>query len=331
MATLQGVTLPWTASNTLLDIDYIYRWSGEKTISPLLAHLQVEDQDELDTSGYETVAGIVWSMFGDNWTRKWDALTEDYAPLDNYNMVEKEDYTLTDDSDTHVRGSASGNNSYTSASHNVYGYNSSAPVPASDDSANTSTNTDMNTDYNNDRVMDRTLTRRGNIGVTTSQQMLQSELDLRAYRFFEEVYKDVDHIVALPIYDGELTGRIYGGHSGGSITAGVTSINGKTGDVTLYGSDIDLTLLISQTVSDAISALNIGKQAKPVILTDTLLAGSTALTFTDSAIGDDSNIDIYFNKSGVDMTSWDQTGTTLTLNFNAYSSDVIVTVEVFNG
>ena len=331
MATLQGVTLPWTASNTLLDLDYIYRWSGEKTISPLLAHLQVEDQDELDASGYETVAGIVWSMFGDNWTRKWDALNTDYAPLDNYNMVEKEDYTLTDDSDTHVRGSANGNNSYTSASHNVYGYNSSAPVPASDDSANTSTNTNMNTDYNNDRVMDRTLTRRGNIGVTTSQQMLQSELDLRAYRFFEEVYKDVDHVVALPIYDGELTGRIYGGHSGGSGTAAVTSINGKTGDVTLFGSDIDLTTLISQSVSDAISALNVGKQAKPVILTGVLTEGETSLTFTNDAIGDDSNIDIYFNKSGVDMTAWDQTGTTLTLTFNAYSSDVVVTVEVFNG
>ena len=331
MATLQGVTLPWTASNTLLDLDYIYRWSGEKTISPLLAHLQVEGQDELDTSGYETVAGIVWSMFGDNWVRKWDALNTDYAPLDNYNMVEKEDYTLTDDSDTRVRGSASGNNSYTSASHNVYGYNSSAPVPASDDSANTSTNTDMNTDYNNDRVMDRRLTRRGNIGVTTSQQMLQSELDLRAYRFFEEVYKDVDHVVALPIYDGELTGSVYGGHTGGTGTAAVTSINGKTGDVTLFGSDIDLTTLISQSVSDAISALNVGKQSKPVILTGVLTAGTTSMTFTNSAIGDDSNIDIYFNKSGVDMTAWNQTGTTLTLTFNAYSSDVVVTVEVFNG
>lgn len=331
MATLQGVTLPWTASNTLLDLDYIYRWSGEKTISPLLAHLQIEDQDELDTSGYETVAGIVWSMFGDNWVRKWDALNEDYAPLDNYNMVENEDYTLTDDSDTRVQGSASGNNSYTSASHNVYGYNSSAPVPASDDSANTSTNTDMNTDYNNERVMDRTLTRRGNIGVTTSQQMLQSELDLRAYRFFEEVYKDVDHVVALPIYDGELTGRVYGGHSGGSTTAGVTSINGKTGDVTLYGSDIDLTLLISQTVSDAISALNIGKQAKPVVLTATLEQGETTLVFNNAAIGDDSNIDIYMNKSGVNMTGWSQTGTVLTLNFEAFAEDVLVTLEVYNG
>ena len=37
------------------------------------------------------------------------------------------------------------------------------------------------------------------------------------------------------------------------------------------------------------------------------------------------------DESGVDMTAWDQTGSTLTLTFNAYSSDVVVTVEVFNG
>lgn len=46
------------------------------------------------------------------------------------------------------------------------------------------------------------LTRSGNIGVTTSQQMLQSERDLwQLWNFFEQVvYKDLDQILVLPIY-----------------------------------------------------------------------------------------------------------------------------------
>lgn len=46
------------------------------------------------------------------------------------------------------------------------------------------------------------LTRSGNIGVTTSQQMLQSERDLwQLWNFFENVvFKDIDKILVLPIY-----------------------------------------------------------------------------------------------------------------------------------
>lgn len=41
----------------------------------------------------------------------------------------------------------------------------------------------------------------GNIGVTTSQQMLESEFDLRArYNFYERVFKDIDKCLTLEIY-----------------------------------------------------------------------------------------------------------------------------------
>lgn len=329
MASLTGVTVPWTVSNTLLDIDYIYRWSGNKSISPLLAHLQNGTDLELEDSGYELLAGIIWSHFGTNWIKKWEVLHADYDPLENYNMVEQENLTSNDQSGTDTFGSGVMNDTSTESSHYVYGYNSSSSVPASKDDVLTQTNTDLHTSQNLDHGMDRTLTRHGNIGVTTSQQMAQSSLDLYAYRFFEEVYKDIDSITALPIYDGEITGAIYtkGGTPG---TAAVTSINGKTGDVVLFGSDIDLTALIAQSVSDAISDLNIGKQTKPVKLTGTLEAGSTSITFNNAAITDNSTIDIYMNKSGVEMTDWTQSGTSLTLTFNAFSSDVLITLEVYN-
>lgn len=157
--------------------------------------------------------------------------------------------------------------------------------------------------------------------------MLESELQLRVYRFFERVYKDIDSVLVLPIYDGEISDAIYNG-GGGSHVAGVTSINGKTGDVTLYGSDVNLTNLISQSVADAIAGLNTGKQTKPVTLTGSF-TGVDAM-FTNDAIGDNSLIDIYIDRSDVRMVSWSQTGHTLYITLSEYTGTVNITLEVFN-
>ena len=47
----------------------------------------------------------------------------------------------------------------------------------------------------------RTLTRSGNIGVTTSQQMLESEIKLWEWNFYETVFKDVDTVLTVPKYN----------------------------------------------------------------------------------------------------------------------------------
>ena len=46
----------------------------------------------------------------------------------------------------------------------------------------------------------RRLTRSGNIGVTTSQQMLESEIELRKKNFFEIIYADLDKVLTIMIY-----------------------------------------------------------------------------------------------------------------------------------
>lgn len=326
---LTGVELPWTESNSLLDIDYVYRWSGYKSISPLVAHLLSED-GTMSESGYNTLAGIVWSHFGTPWTKKYNALMTQYAPLENYDMTEEEDNSIVDDATTHITGDATNNVTSTTGSRSVYGYNSSSPVPSESDSGSTSTDTDMTTDYDNERTIDRTLTRHGNIGVTTSQQMLQSELELRSYKFFEEVYKDIDSILCLMVYDGEVADKIYNNTGGGGGAVSVTSVNGKTGAVTLYGSDINLTNLISQSVADAITGLNQDKQTKPVVLTGSFTGGASIFGFENDAIGDNSLIDIYFDRSDVYIVSWNQTGHRLTITTNEYTGSLHVSVEVYN-
>lgn len=58
-----------------------------------------------------------------------------------------------------------------------------------------------NTDTENKTITtDRTLTRKGNIGVTTSQQMIESERNLWFWSYFEKVFTDVDNILTLKIY-----------------------------------------------------------------------------------------------------------------------------------
>lgn len=47
---------------------------------------------------------------------------------------------------------------------------------------------------------ERTLTRSGNIGVTSSQQLLESEIRLRKWLFYQEVFKDLDNVLTLSIY-----------------------------------------------------------------------------------------------------------------------------------
>ena len=47
---------------------------------------------------------------------------------------------------------------------------------------------------------DRTLSRHGNIGVTTSQQMINSEIELWQWDFFSGVFKDIDKILTIHTY-----------------------------------------------------------------------------------------------------------------------------------
>lgn len=63
--------------------------------------------------------------------------------------------------------------------------------------ANTKNLTD-NLDGQKDIVRD--LTRSGNIGVTTTQQMLTSEIELRKWLYYQSVFNDIDSILTLSIY-----------------------------------------------------------------------------------------------------------------------------------
>lgn len=112
------------------------------------------------------------------WTRIYKAITTEYNPLENYNRTE----TWDDTENEETSASSSGTDT-----HKVTGYNSGDLVTQSqDDTSGTGSGS-------RDRTFGRTGNVSGNIGVTTSQQMLNQEIDVAGrtdiYKYISESFK----------------------------------------------------------------------------------------------------------------------------------------------
>ena len=84
----------------------------------------------------------------------------------------------------------------TSSDSGIHGFNSVESNPSSDVDGHqkdeiSRTETETGTE---------TIERSGNIGVTTSQQMLQSEFEVRKFDFYKMIYEDIDSILCLLSY-----------------------------------------------------------------------------------------------------------------------------------
>lgn len=234
---------PWSNLDIALALDLYYygNYSGNKAISPLLERL-LNDNNIIEDSEANTVAGILYKIYIKRWTRMWEVYLSEYDPTENYNMVENgednrefvhgETITRTDNLTHNKTGNESENPNITdtrtpnltrNVSENIYGFNSSDPSPAnsgsevqtgtetnqrtgtnthnyntSDIDTGTQTNAHTGTDTDNNT---HELTRHGNIGVTTTQQMLQSEIELWQWEFFTNVlFPDIDKVLCTQIY-----------------------------------------------------------------------------------------------------------------------------------
>lgn len=167
--------VPWRFSDvTNSNLDLLYHgWrSGDKFISPLVNRL-LNSSGELSPANVSLLAGIIFDKYNTQWSKLWDTLSLEYDPISNYNMTETE--------------STNGNAS--NSVHNaVNGFNSSSAVDSDNQTASATSSGQ------------RALTRSGNIGVTTSQQMLQSERDLWMWSYFDVVFADIDKLLCLSIY-----------------------------------------------------------------------------------------------------------------------------------
>lgn len=174
-------------------------------------------------------------MFAKFWY-KWGKLLDNvyaqtYNPIENYDRQEdtslsyegSENVTRNVDSDRKTKGTTADTRNDTSSANsssqkNVFAFDSAEASPSDSDSGTTTatgTGTSNSTVDNSD-VEKRTETEghsftnrknvtasriHGNVGVTTNQQMMTSELEFRLKNdFFNTVYEDIANTVLKPIY-----------------------------------------------------------------------------------------------------------------------------------
>lgn len=259
-----------TSSNYVdLDIDYHEVFSSEKYLSRVSirfieyyirsnygdtrnifdllpnGRFDLDDKNDIIQFLLDNIADLIYNRFAYKWKKIYDALTTNYNPLENYNMVQTRTPNITreevidivdertpditrtdtfDTTDTRTPNLTTSGEDSATTEVGIYGFNStsgnnstnsdgesssSQSVTGTDTNAKTGTITNEETGSDittktgtntNTETGTEDLTRSGNIGVTTSQQMLESELKLREYDFYKTIYKDIDSILCLGVY-----------------------------------------------------------------------------------------------------------------------------------
>lgn len=194
--------------------NYLYNHSGNKEESVLLESFVFSD----DTPKLTELQNIIDVMFKDKWDKLHDALTLEYGVIDNYNRIE--DTTLTSSGTNNTSGNDNNTDVMTGGHSNMRTDNNTHKVSAFDDDTlvnndsdtgttddvfeydnETKTSTGTNTSNTTTSGSDITHSEiKGNIGVTTSQQMIQSEIELRRFNLITEMYNDLDTLLTIGVY-----------------------------------------------------------------------------------------------------------------------------------
>ncbi len=209
---------PWgTAMNAgRLDLLYLSH-SGNKVCGPIFDILTDDGATEMTSTQFSTLARSIADLYSNKWQRLWDVRNADYEPLENYNMTEHgEDKTRgnsttkTDGLQTTVSDSQSESSAEATDNRGRYGFASAAPVDT--DAAGTQSGSngkthgegtvtdDTTVTVEEGRGTEHDLTRNGNIGIRSSQELLTQEIELWQWQFFETVFNDIDKVIALSVY-----------------------------------------------------------------------------------------------------------------------------------
>lgn len=206
--------LPWSSvmAGSQADTLYFDTHSGERFSARIITR-RIGDAGYLTSDDRRAVSNLVYAMFKTQWTKLWETMNQNYEPLTNYKMTEDETgnntYTRTPNLTRKHTGTNNDEGSSTlNTQNNLWGFNSESSIPSDmQDGTNTAnitstrdlTDTETGTDTTaGDNT--RKLTRTGNIGTNTFQNLLQQERNLWMYNFFDQIFKDVDSVLTIPIY-----------------------------------------------------------------------------------------------------------------------------------
>lgn len=238
---LQNLTdqLPWaevtTVDNSVLDIAYFGNRSGGKFCSPLVK-LVLDDDGHVPSTARVTIAKIILSKYLPNWKSLWATNVASYDPIHNYNMYEERDLTTTEDEEVVTDGTLARTGTETLQKGTVesiahgrtneemtyrYGINTDTENPKPSDKVDTTeggqtvtTNSGSDVDTrnltdkndvtettDNDGTEHEEIHRYGNIGVTTTQKLIQEERQLWLWNYFDQIFADLDRELALAFHD----------------------------------------------------------------------------------------------------------------------------------
>lgn len=199
-----------------LDIKYHTSY-GEKSCTNFVLYYVTDGY--ITNNNLKKISGIWYTLHRATIDRMWADYNEQYNPIENYSMTESGTDTKTGTDTVTISGEVENSQTGTqrlqgdtTATGNIYGYNSASAVPSDKTETDTDTtrtdnltnttvynNRNDETQYNTENAHE--LTRSGNIGVTTTQQMLQSDIELWKWHFYETyLFQSVNTILALPIY-----------------------------------------------------------------------------------------------------------------------------------
>ena len=228
-------------SPQMLDIDYILNHSGGKFCSPLIKELLSRGDTYavdgvLTGTSLTLIAKIIVGKYKQNWQRLWDTNVVVYSPIHNYDMHEERDLTTTEDETATTDGTLARSGTESTQYGRVetvghgrtneqisykYGLNTDTNDPKPSDKVTnteggTTTTTLSGTDTDTRNLTDTTdetrtkdndgteheeIHRYGNIGVTTTQKLLQEERQLWLWNYFDQIFSDLDKELALSFHD----------------------------------------------------------------------------------------------------------------------------------
>lgn len=199
--------LPDEATADVLDGMYFMQHSGDKVPSLLYErtyYLIVVKNSGTFEQFINVLCKMLYLRYKVKWGKIWDAMNAEYNPIENYDSYETRTPNLTDELKNTGDDKTSINKNTDDETYSV-GFNSNqekqtGKLHSEGSAANNYSKLDYNSTHTTKKTGTETIERHGNNGVTTSQHMIESELELRKNDIYDIIFDDVDSLIANQLY-----------------------------------------------------------------------------------------------------------------------------------
>lgn len=166
----------------------------------------------------KTLINIISNKYYNKWNKVFETYKLDYEVLSPYNMsiTDNTEDTMTSNDkfntsrDNRQEGTENSTNNDNTQS-NVYAYNSITASPNENSTTDTSLNSTTtqnntttgndNRDYTRDNSIKKTITRKGNIGNTLPQEMIERQRKLLDTLLYDIIFKDIATVISRERYN----------------------------------------------------------------------------------------------------------------------------------